>query len=944
MQQLAQRTLSVLIGCLLSTSSTITVVRAAGWPPVLAQQTFDETPYGRTPANWIDLAEQAPSRGWIVDGKGQLRFVHKLRIGLLAFNDRFLDGTKPTSLTEATVSADFYKTEDAEVTFGLAGRIVDRDNYYLARFRGNDRLELLKVVKGREVHLDVRPPSEGFSPRLPGLATRDRYRPTEPPWSLELLLVDDRIEATVHDGLEQVQAKLTARDTEFTRGRVGLCCTPFASASAFEVHGGNSIPTNYPPPKRKLRGPANESEWADKPIVKPTPFGGERTLITPPDEIDAKYDVIVAGAGCGGWAAAVQAARLGAKVLLLEETDWIGGQMGAAAVTSMDEDGVRHTYAVRERGLYREFHESMTAYYHTLNKDPLVAYFSWPEQREGGYEPKVVQAVLYGFLEREKKADATLDVVLQARVASVRKEGNRIVGARLAIGVEHPTEREVNCRVLIDATEYGDVIPLTAARYRVGNSLSDKIDPAALVQDHTWTAVLREYPEGVPEALQIKEPPPGYADYAAKRWKNYKNEGAMLWGAAGKGIKGPRSWRVYFAWRGMADTESPLVGRMSAQRHTQCGFNGGNDYPVTAETIEDPQQRLRDEREGIYRTLGALYYFQQELGVPWSLARDEGFDTPYQRAKTERLELRDDLQLLALHLPQQPYVRECRRIVGVKTLAAADLTRYEHAKLFPTSIAMGDYFMDLDHGKTAHAIEVDLDGNLATLGSAAPHGGGPFQVPLETLIPETIDGFLAAEKNISQSRLANGATRLQPIAILTGQAAGVVAALAVQRGVHPRELRPVEVQAVLLDAGSTLVQRWYSDVPWRSPTWQATQLLSLHGVMDRPMQIDDDPATPLGAEAKWGVDEPLKSTELQSTLVKLSLFHGFPVPTTPATASKTVSVADLRAALIAVHPTWSELLKTKPLKLTSRGETDVVTAGEFALIAAAALRQPPAAR
>src|SRR6185436_9361181 len=97
---------------------------------------------------------------------------------------------------------------------------------------------------------------------------------------------------------------------------------------------------------------------------------------------------------------------------------------------------------------------------------------------------------------------------------------------------------------------------------------------------------------------------------AAKRWRNYKNEGTMLWGAAGKGIKGPRNWRGYFAWRGMADTESPLVGRMSSQRHTQCGFNGGNDYPVTAATIEDPEQRLRDEREGIYRTLGALYYFQ----------------------------------------------------------------------------------------------------------------------------------------------------------------------------------------------------------------------------------------------------------------------------------------------------------------------------------------------
>ncbi|HRZ93463.1 MAG TPA: FAD-dependent oxidoreductase, partial [Candidatus Paceibacterota bacterium] len=55
---------------------------------------------------------------------------------------------------------------------------------------------------------------------------------------------------------------------------------------------------------------------------------------TPAGQIREEYDVVIAGAGTGGFGAAVQAARLGAAVLLLEETDWIGGQMTAAAVTS----------------------------------------------------------------------------------------------------------------------------------------------------------------------------------------------------------------------------------------------------------------------------------------------------------------------------------------------------------------------------------------------------------------------------------------------------------------------------------------------------------------------------------------------------------------------------------------------------------------------------------
>lgn len=124
--------------------------------------------------------------------------------------------------------------------------------------------------------------------------------------------------------------------------------------------------------------------------------------------------------------------------------------------------------------------------------------------------------------------------------------------------------------------------------------------------------------------------------------------------------------------------------------------------------------------------------------------------------------------------------------------------------------------MDLDHGKTAHAIEPDLDaGELST-------GGEPFQVPLEVFVPERIDGFVPAEKNISQSRLANGATRLQPITMLTGQAAGTIVALSVKQGIQPRALNPIQVQQSLLESGCTLIQRWHADVSWGTEIWQAT--------------------------------------------------------------------------------------------------------------------------
>jgi hypothetical protein len=466
----------------------------------------------------------------------------------------------------------------------------------------------------------------------------------------------------------------------------------------------------------------------------------------------------------------------------------------------------------------------------------------------------MTRAVLYGLIDDARKRGGTLDLSVRSKVVQVRKSGDAITGATVQVNNDAGTQRkQIASKVLIDATEYGDVIPLTGARYRVGNVTSDKLNLKGAVQDHTWVGVFREYPTGVPEHLKIESPPPNYETYAQK-WSTFDR-----WGPYAT-VKGNRNWRVYFAWRGMADTEGPLTGLRSERRHTQCGFNGGNDYPTSVGTIESPEQRKRDEREGIYRTFSALYYFQVELGVNWSLAEDEGYNTPYNRQHMKELGLRPDLEKLAVYLPQQPYVRESRRIIGIQTMVAADLDRYAKEVHMASSVAMGDYFMDLH--RTEEAMETDLDspGYCKT--------DGPFQVKFEAFIPEKLDGFVPAEKNLSQSRLVSGATRMQPSTMLTGQAAGTIAALAVKRNVQPRQLDVMQVQAAQLACGSTLIQRWYSDVPWGTPIWRATQMLSLYKVIDRPGPISPD-HDPLATKSKWGVNEPLAEKERKTAIARL---------------------------------------------------------------------------
>jgi len=103
--------------------------------------------------------------------------------------------------------------------------------------------------------------------------------------------------------------------------------------------------------------------------------------------------------------------------------------------------------------------------------------------------------VLYGLIQdaRQRTVNgkkAILDLAVRTKVTAVKKDGDTVTGATLSEWTEKgPVQKTVSCRVLIDATEYGDVIPLTGARYRMGNARSDQPNPAAPCRTtHGWAS------------------------------------------------------------------------------------------------------------------------------------------------------------------------------------------------------------------------------------------------------------------------------------------------------------------------------------------------------------------------------------------------------------------------------------------------------------------------
>ena len=807
-----------------------------------------ESAFGTIPNGWHDLTFEPPSRNWMVDADGRLRVVLKRHEGLAVYSGLLTTGAESKLPDNYVIRSDYTVTVDDDVYFGLAGRVVDSKNFYVVRAYGGDRVKIVKRIDGHEQVLS-------------DLVFLERQTDGEV-WTLEASFYDDLITGIVRNSEGRVMARIDARDGEFADGQFGINATDFAAALNIACFSQERMDTSLAlADVRRKNPPPRGSVYTGYTLVKP--LFDHHPLQSSFDALDDRYDVVVAGAGTGGWAVAIQAAQQGHRVLMLEETDWLGGQMGAAAVTSMDEAGSQ----VRERGIYRLFHESVVAYYYGLNKSPFMAYYyqdSAQNQMDGGYEPAATQAVLYAMIQRVRDAGGILDLSLRSTVQEVGLEGGAVNGVTVRKWNEGGEKfRTFTTRLLVDATEYGDVIPLTGSPYRVGNTTSWDLDLNAPLQSHSFNLVFREYSDGIPDHLRMTVPPPTY-EVERRRFHRGRIHGDWDF------HRRDRNVRILMAWRGAADAHSPLTGRRSEVRHTAASTNWANNYRVNAAVIEDPDVRKQTELLGVYRMLSALYYAQNELGMNWSIAEEQGYNTEYNRLMMEARGVDPAVMPFAVMMCQIPYVRESRRIVGVETLVANDLSRWEDAKHMPTSVAMGDYFIDL-HG-TYESIERDLD----TL--EHPRGTGPFQVPFEVFIPAELDGFLPAEKNFSQSRLVSGATRLQPITMLTGQAVGAIVSQALDRGLQPRQLNPMVVQIALLDEGSTLVPRWYKDVEWNTELWRAIQFLSLYGILDRTGRIHDIHEMSFVTPDSWGVGETIDSEKRTQEVMRLAALLEKPAP------------------------------------------------------------------
>lgn len=564
-------------------------------------------------------------------------------------------------------------------------------------------------------------------------------------------------------------------------------------------------------------------------------------------------DVVVIGGTPAGIAAAIAAARAGKSVILIEEAPVLGGVL-ASGVLRLDDQ-----YVESNSGVMEEFRQRVKRYHRTvLAEDPLVkAHIKQsPRQRwnlaEGrAWEPHTAARIYAEMVGELKSITSRFNEV----AVDVKMEGERVVGVvtqdrdnQGVLGDMH----DYAARVIIDATYEADLAAFAKVPFRIGRearspeephagriyttffrsvagTLPDTILPGSTgeaddrSQAFTYRLTAKDY--GRPDhPFRLKEPPPGYNP-------------------------------AKYSWNRTKQPEMPNG------KYDLLGISMGGDLTGygTRWVLADWKERV--EIAEIYRNhdLGWLYFIQTQGGSP-------------------NIGLPDDEFTDNNHLPYRLYVRQGRRIEGLYSLTESDIHKDLRGNglrgpLHSDSVAIGTYLID------SHNVQNPTAGKQPRYGEGAAEGtlsmgdvSGPYQIPYGVMVPKNRKGVLFPV-GISSTHVAMSSVRMEPVWSALGQAAGVAAALAIDRKLELSQVTVKDIQDELLRQRCALF--FYSDLPGNAPAFEAVQKLSLLGAagdlgVDEIRSAGDGKTKPQGYPDAYFFrpNEPITRGEFSRMLVK----------------------------------------------------------------------------
>jgi hypothetical protein len=219
------------------------------------------------------------------------------------------------------------------------------------------------------------------------------------------------------------------------------------------------------------------------------------------------------------------------------------------------------------------------------------------------------------------------------------------------------------------------------------------------------------------------------------------------------------------------------------------------------------------------------------------------------------------------HLPPKPYIRESLRLRAMyvmkqqDTLGTGGVSQHFAHDMYYDGVACWQF--EYDYHPTQRAFEggdpaAPWMAEFRPLRNWGPPYSGRALLPVRSLVPESVTGLLAAQKNLGFTSIVSAALRLHDQSIAVGQAAGAVAAVSLAHHVQPRAVpgEPALLESVrrglcqASDGGQPAMLWPFRDVPVDHPAFAAINLLAARRAFPLTADaVDFRPGDP--AEARW---------------------------------------------------------------------------------------------
>lgn len=447
------------------------------------------------------------------------------------------------------------------------------------------------------------------------------------------------------------------------------------------------------------------------------------------------YDVAVLGGGPGGMAAAVSAARQGAKVVLVERLGYLGGQMasGLPFLAFLD----MHKRQV-VGGLAQKMVDDLAALDGTAGHRYCPFHLS----------TTTVNPFYSRIVSFQWAKDYGIDLLMHCEVTATTVEDNTLTAVTVT-GKGH--DIEIRAKVFIDATGDGDVAYMAGAEYEKGQEGSGVLQPPSLmfnlggVNFDKFSDFIAAHPEELPYHMGLTHVREGYdADF----FRN--NPGHIFFGLNHMIEKLRKEGKCPINRDTVIYIRLPMPGHVAVNTIRIQNFDGSDVHDLS-----------RGEQEAHLQILPLINMLQQN--VP-------GFEDCYMTSVNAVIG-----------------VRESRRIMGLRKLTGQDCI---DGKVPEDTIALYSYFIDIHNGAGEGTYTKTIE--------------EPYGVPYGCAVAKSMDGLMMAGRCMSVDAVAFGSTRIMTLCMAVGEAAGIGAALAVQKGKQPRDIDPQEVRELLRGYGAIL--------------------------------------------------------------------------------------------------------------------------------------------